>query len=304
LTPEQEKQVIQKILAGDRTAFAQIVDAHEKQVYNLALRTLQNPEDAQDITQEVFLKVYSDIGSFRGDSRLSVWLYRVTYNLCIDLLRKQKRRPTVSLTYETEDGEEKEHAFGYTLGKEFTEKKEDGEEVTYRYVMLDHSDMLFHVNKQVIDGYLDYDLSEIAPLALCEMSFLQLREFTFTIDGETHTAIRETVDEETTCYYDGEEVNYGYVESFFLDMTKMQSEGGYNGEIPNGKPLAEAKFTIECYDELTDYTLEIYEYDANFCIGVFSGRQDMMLVSIRDVNLLQDSFEELTENVARRKNAT
>ena len=106
MTPEQEKQVIQKILAGDRTAFAQIVDAHEKQVYNLALRTLQNPEDAQDITQEVFLKVYSDIGSFRGDSRLSVWLYRVTYNLCIDLLRKQKRRPTVSLTYETEDGEE------------------------------------------------------------------------------------------------------------------------------------------------------------------------------------------------------
>ena len=106
MTPEQEMQVIQKILAGDSSAFAQIVDAHEKNVYNLALRTLQNPEDAQDITQEVFLKVYSELGSFRGDSRLSVWLYRVTYNMCIDLLRKQKRRPTVSLTYETEGGEE------------------------------------------------------------------------------------------------------------------------------------------------------------------------------------------------------
>lgn len=105
MTPEQEKQVIGKILAGDSSAFAAIVDAHEKQVYNLALRTLQNPEDAQDITQEVFLRVYSDLGSFRGDSRLSVWLYRVTYNLCIDLLRKQKRRPTVSLTLETEEGE-------------------------------------------------------------------------------------------------------------------------------------------------------------------------------------------------------
>ena len=106
MTPEQEKQVIQNILDGDSSAFAQIVDAHEKKVYNLALRTLQNPEDAQDITQEVFLKVYSELGSFRGESRLSVWLYRVTYNLCIDLLRKQKRRPAVSLAFEMEDGEE------------------------------------------------------------------------------------------------------------------------------------------------------------------------------------------------------
>ena len=106
MSPEQEKRVISQILQGSTDAFAGIVDAHEKQIYNLALRMLQNPEDAQDITQEVFLKAYSELGRFRGDSRLSVWLYRMTYNLSIDLLRRQKRRPTVSMVFETEDGEE------------------------------------------------------------------------------------------------------------------------------------------------------------------------------------------------------
>ena len=82
--------------------------AYQKQVYNLALRTVGNEEDAADMTQEAFLRAYRSLGSFRGDSKFSVWLYRLTTNICIDFLRSRGRRPTVSLTAADEDEEPQE----------------------------------------------------------------------------------------------------------------------------------------------------------------------------------------------------
>ena len=67
-----------------------------------------NPEDAADLSQEAFIKAYNSLSSFRGDSKFSVWLYRIVSNLCLDFLRSKKRRPTVSLSVENEDGEETE----------------------------------------------------------------------------------------------------------------------------------------------------------------------------------------------------
>jgi len=64
-----------------------------------------NEEDALDISQEAFLKAFRQIGSFRGESRFSVWLYRLTYNLCIDFLRKKPRSSAVSLSYQDDSGE-------------------------------------------------------------------------------------------------------------------------------------------------------------------------------------------------------
>ena len=105
MTAEQEKLLISRILHGDKSAFTAIVDEHESRIYALALRTLGNPDDACDITQEVFLKAYTELSRFRGESRLSVWLYRMTYNLCIDLLRKQKRHPTTPILLDSDEEE-------------------------------------------------------------------------------------------------------------------------------------------------------------------------------------------------------
>ena len=98
MTQEDELQTIQKILKGDKDAFEELVLANQKNVYNLALKLTGNEEDALDISQEAFLKAYLQLGSFRGESRFSVWLYRLTYNLCIDLLRKKQKAKVVSLT--------------------------------------------------------------------------------------------------------------------------------------------------------------------------------------------------------------
>ncbi len=95
--------LLQRARKGDGAAFEEIVRLHEKTVYHLALRQLGSREDAEDAAQEVFLKAYTALGSFRGESRLSVWLYRITNNVCVDMLRR--RRETVSLSAVNEDGE-------------------------------------------------------------------------------------------------------------------------------------------------------------------------------------------------------
>ena len=108
MTREEEAVLVQRIQAGDETAFAEMMEAYQTQMYNLALRTVGNPEDAADMTQEAFLRAYRAMGSFRGESKLSVWLYRLTTNVCIDFLRSKGRKPTVSLTMENEDEEPQE----------------------------------------------------------------------------------------------------------------------------------------------------------------------------------------------------
>ena len=108
MTREQELAVIRRVQRGDSNAFEYLVAAYEKNVYNLALRMTGNPEDAEDMAQEAFLKAYSSLDSFRGDSKFSVWLYRIVSNVCLDFLRKQKKRQSFSLSMEDDDGEEGE----------------------------------------------------------------------------------------------------------------------------------------------------------------------------------------------------
>ena len=103
MTREEERELLTRAQKGDSAAFEEIVRAHEATVFHLALRQLGNREDAEDAAQEVFLKAYTGLSSFRAESKLSVWLYRITSNVCTDFLRR--RRETVSLSQENEDGE-------------------------------------------------------------------------------------------------------------------------------------------------------------------------------------------------------
>lgn len=108
MTREEELALVQRVQSGELDAFEDLVRAHEKTVYNLALRMTGNPQDAEDMAQEAFLKAYRSLPDFRGESKFSVWLYRIVSNVCLDHLRKQSRRPASSLTREDEDGEEQQ----------------------------------------------------------------------------------------------------------------------------------------------------------------------------------------------------
>ena len=87
-----EQKLISLAQKGDQSAFEQLLDRYQKTVYHQALRLVGNPEDAADVTQEVFIKVWKHLPSFRGESSFSTWLYRLTDNASLDLLRREKKR--------------------------------------------------------------------------------------------------------------------------------------------------------------------------------------------------------------------
>ena len=100
---EDEQRIIERVRSGDTDAFEELVKAYERSVYTIAYKMLKNSEDAQDAAQEAFIKAYTKLDTYRGESKFSAWLYRLTSNCCVDALRR--RRENLSLTSETKDGE-------------------------------------------------------------------------------------------------------------------------------------------------------------------------------------------------------
>jgi RNA polymerase sigma-70 factor, ECF subfamily len=99
-----ESSVIRAVQAGDQDAFEQLVRAYDQCVLRLALNLLRSPEDARDVYQEAFLRVYRNIHTFRFDCSFHTWLYRIVTNICLDHLRKRKVRREESAVVETPDG--------------------------------------------------------------------------------------------------------------------------------------------------------------------------------------------------------
>ena len=87
-----EWTLIEQLKQGDEVAFKTIVDTWQDMVYNTAIGIVQNAEDAEDITQEVFVQVYQSVSSFKGDSKFSTWLYRIAVTKSLDQVRRKKRK--------------------------------------------------------------------------------------------------------------------------------------------------------------------------------------------------------------------
>jgi len=98
-----DEELVRKSKEGDERAFGELIYSYESKVYSLALKMVRNPEDAEDVLQDTFLRAYRGIKSFQGASTFSTWIYRITANSALMRLRK-KQLPTVSI----EDADERE----------------------------------------------------------------------------------------------------------------------------------------------------------------------------------------------------
>ena len=101
-----EEQLIRRAQQGDNGAFEALLLLHQKKVYNLCLRMSANPDDALDLSQEAFLRAWRSLGQYQFEASFSTWLFRLTSNICIDFLRRKKRRQETSLTESYDDSNE------------------------------------------------------------------------------------------------------------------------------------------------------------------------------------------------------
>jgi RNA polymerase sigma-70 factor (ECF subfamily) len=100
-----ETALIRAAQGGDPEAFEQLVRSYDQSVLRMALNLLHSQEDARDIYQEAFLRVYRNLPKFRFDCSFSTWLYRIVANLCLDQIRKRKVRKEEGSAVETGSGE-------------------------------------------------------------------------------------------------------------------------------------------------------------------------------------------------------
>lgn len=140
-----EKHILARARHGELEAFEELVRRYEKRVYAVALRSSGCPEDAADIVQEVFLRAWRSIESFRGDSGFSTWLFRITMNLCVDHARHKQTQPQTQPIVTEEETERplpdpgptpEEHLENSELGRELAAALDEISEEHRRIVLL------------------------------------------------------------------------------------------------------------------------------------------------------------------------
>ncbi len=93
---KKDQHYIDAVINGDTRAYSILVDRYKHMVFTLAARFLKNHEDAEEIAQDVFVKAYAALSTFKGDSKFSTWLYKIAYYRSLDILKKQKRGLQIS----------------------------------------------------------------------------------------------------------------------------------------------------------------------------------------------------------------
>lgn len=92
----EDQHYIDLIKKGNLNAFTHLVNRYKDMVFTLSLKMVNNKEEAEEIAQDTFIKVFNSLHKFKGDSKFSTWIYRITYNTCLDRIRKNKKEKTVS----------------------------------------------------------------------------------------------------------------------------------------------------------------------------------------------------------------
>lgn len=171
-----QPELIVRLQRGDESAFKELVDEYQHMVYNTALGIVQQADDADDITQEVFIQVYQSVSSFKGDSKFSTWLYRITLGKALDLVKKKKRKKRFGFVQSLfgHEAEEQTHAVEFDHPGVQLEKKEKANELFKALRQIpDNQRIAFTLHK--LEGQTYQEVAEIMNTSLYAVESLMGR---------------------------------------------------------------------------------------------------------------------------------
>lgn len=157
----EETELLQKLKVGDTEAFNELVLLYAPTVLNTCNRFLLDKQDAEDVSQEVFIEVYQSIGSFRGESKLSTWIYRIAITRSLDEIKKRNRNKRITSIGKILHLDEIAHLItgGIMPDKSLYEKERMKEVMSALNSLPDNQRIAFTLSK--IDGYTNKEVAEI-----------------------------------------------------------------------------------------------------------------------------------------------
>jgi len=169
-----EHNLIDRIIENDEAAFRELYDAFSSRVYNTALGFLQSAEDAEDVTQEIFVLIYRSIKNFNRESSLSTWIYRIAVNKSLEFIRSKKRKKRFAIVKSIFAKEEVEEPPDFLHPGIIAENK-DRAKILFKAIdkLTENQKTAFLLNK--IDNLSYKEISEIMKLSLSSVESLIFR---------------------------------------------------------------------------------------------------------------------------------
>lgn len=167
-----EQELVAGIKKGDQIAFRFLVDQYQSMVLNTCFHLVHDEDDAKDITQDTFIEVYNSIHSFRSDSKLSTWLYRVAVNKSLNFIKKNKRKKLVdnmeSFFHSSKSDEISNESFNADKGID------DSERSTHLYKAIDslNQNQRIAFSLHNLDGISYLEIAEIMNVSLSSVESL------------------------------------------------------------------------------------------------------------------------------------
>ncbi|MEO6232228.1 MAG: RNA polymerase sigma factor [Ferruginibacter sp.] len=164
---DQSGELVKKLKQGDQSVFTAVVNEYQDMVYNTAIGIVQNVEDADDITQEVFVQVHLSVQSFKGESKFSTWLYRITISKALDHEKKKKRKKRFAFIHGLIGNQQEEdlHPVEFNHPGIQLEKKESAKDLFKALKKIpDNQRIAFTLHK--LEGQSYQEVSEIMALSL------------------------------------------------------------------------------------------------------------------------------------------
>ena len=175
LTQEQDQQLVERVQRGDKRAFDLLVLKYQHRILGLVVRFVHDPQEAQDVAQEAFIKAYRALANFRGDSAFYTWLYRIAINTAKNYLVSRGRRPPDS-DISAEDAEffEGDHALKDNESPERLLLRDEIESTVHRTLQQLPDDLRTALSLREFDG-LSYE--DIATVMQCPVGTVRSRIF-------------------------------------------------------------------------------------------------------------------------------